>query len=162
MPYQLHNTLSVHAALALAAEAHAGQKDKAGQDYILHPIHVAMSLETEEAQTVALLHDVVEDTPVTLADLRTRGFSEAVLQAVDCLTHREGETRSAYLKRIAANPLAIRVKLADLAHNSDLRRIPAPTERDIARAARYQEEMAQLRRAPLCPEDCLEDRENAN
>lgn len=138
---------SVSKALRLATAAHSGQVDKAGENYIKHPIAVAQTVNTAEAQTVALLHDIVEDTPVTFEELKAEGFSDAVLHAVYCLTHQEGEARDIYISRIAENPLATTVKLADLAHNSDLSRIPAPTEKDFARAERYAREIDFLKQA---------------
>lgn len=147
----LRESKSVLKALELAQNAHRGQVDKGGQPYILHPMHVAESLHTEEEQIAGLLHDVVEDTYVTLEDLRAQGFEESVVQAVDCLTHRRGEPRETYLNRIAQNPLAVRVKLADLAHNSDLSRIPHPVQEAYERAARYRREMEYLRAFALVP-----------
>lgn len=129
----------------MATAAHKGQVDKAGVDYIRHPITVAESLNTEDEQIVALLHDIVEDTEVTLADLRSEGFSETVLQAIYCLTHKENEPRDTYLRRVAQNPLAVKVKLADLAHNSDLNRLLSPTAKDFARAERYAKEATFLK-----------------
>lgn len=140
----LRESKSVAAALELATAAHRGQVDKAWCDYINHPITVAEMLGTEEEQTAALLHDVVEDTDITLDDLKKCGFSDSVVAAVDCLTHRSGESRKDYLRRIGENPLAVRVKLADLTHNSDLSRIASPTEKDLARTAKYQREMEWL------------------
>ncbi|MOA26016.1 Bifunctional (p)ppGpp synthase/hydrolase relA [compost metagenome] len=84
-----------------------------------------------------MLHDVVEDTAITLADLRNEGFSEAVLVAVDSLTKREGETYQAFIERAARDPIARRVKLADLAENSDLSRISEPSEKDLERIEKY-------------------------
>ena len=128
-------------AYEIAAAAHAGQVDKAGNDYINHPLTVASFVAADDEKTVALLHDVVEDTPVTLQDLRDAGFSEAVVHAVDCVTKRDGEPLADYLCRVKSDPLATVVKLADLRHNSDLSRIPNPTERDLARVKRYHEEI---------------------
>lgn len=136
---------SVSKALRLATAAHKGQVDKAGSDYIKHPITVAEFLDTEDEQTAALLHDTVEDTEVTFEDLKAEGFSGTVLHAVYCLTHKKGEAREAYLQRVAENPLAVKIKLADLAHNSDLSRLPAPTEKDFSRAERYAKEIAFLK-----------------
>ena len=121
-----------------ARKAHRGQVDKGGQPYILHPLRVAAGCEGTEEKIVALLHDVIEDTALTEEDLRTAGFSERVLQAVACLTHREGESYGAYIERICQNPLAARVKLADLSDNMNLARIPHPTEKDIARREKYE------------------------
>ena len=139
------DSVQVQRAYELAAKAHAGQVDKAGRDYILHPLTVASFVETDDEKTVALLHDVAEDTPVTLQDLRDAGFSEAVVHAVDCVTKRDGEPLENYLHRVKSNPLATAVKLADLRHNSDLSRLPHPTERDFARVERYQEEIRFLK-----------------
>lgn len=136
---------SVSKALRLATAAHKGQVDKAGIDYIKHPIAVAESLDTEDEQITALLHDTVEDTEVTLEDLKSEGFSDTVLHAVYCLTHKKDESRGTYLLRVAENPLAVKVKLADLAHNSDLSRLPSPTAKDFARAERYAKETAFLK-----------------
>ena len=132
-------------AYEIAANAHAGQIDKAGIDYINHPLTVASFVTTDDEKTVALLHDVVEDTPVTLADLKAAGFSDAVVHAIDCVTKREGEALRDYLLRVKSNPLATAVKLADLRHNSDLSRIPHPTEKDFARAERYRKEITFLK-----------------
>ena len=132
-------------ALELATAAHRGQVDKAGCNYINHPIKVAEVLNTKEERTVALLHDVVEDTDITLDNLRGCGFSDSVIVAVDCLTRRNGEPRDAYLQRIIENPLAVCVKLTDLTYNSDLSSLASPTEKDFARAARYKREMKYLR-----------------
>ena len=99
----------VQLANEIAAKAHAGQVDKAGKAYIHHPLAVASFVETNDEKTVALLHDVVEDTPVTLSDLCDAGFSEAVVHAVDCVTKRDGEPLRDYLCRVKSNPLATAV-----------------------------------------------------
>lgn len=129
---------SLERAIAIAAEAHAGQVDKAGHPYILHPLRVMLSVEGEYAQMAAVLHDVVEDTSVTLDQLVSEGFPTAVVEAVEALTKRPGETRLMAAERAAQNPIARVVKLADNADNMDLSRIPNPTERDFARLAEYQ------------------------
>jgi len=134
-------------AIALAVEAHRGQRDKAGQTYILHPLRVMMRLETETERMVAVLHDVVEDSPWTLERLRGLGYPEEVLGALDCLTKREGETYEAFIERLLPNPLARRVKRADLEDNLDVRRLPAVTAKDAERLARYRAAWARLREA---------------
>ena len=134
-------------AIALAVEAHRGQRDKAGQTYILHPLRVMMRLETEPERMVAVLHDVVEDSPWTLERLRGLGYPEEVLGALDCLTKREGETYEAFIERLLPNPLARRVKRADLEDNLDVRRLPAVTAKDSERLARYRAAWARLREA---------------
>ena len=134
-------------AIALAVEAHRGQRDKAGQTYILHPLRVMMRLETETERMVAVLHDVVEDSPWTLERLRGLGYPEEVLGALDCLTKREGETYEAFIERVLPHPLARRVKRADLEDNMDVRRLPAVTAKDAERLARYRAAWARLQEA---------------
>ncbi len=126
-------------AIAIAAEHHAGQVDLAGQPYILHPINVMLRGETDDQRIVGVLHDVVEDTPVTLEDLRAEGFSDGVVEAVDLLTKRPGESRLEAARRAAPNPLARFVKLVDNAENSDLSRIGEPTAKDYARLEEYRQ-----------------------
>ncbi len=124
-------------AIALAVQAHRGQVDKVGQPYALHVLRVMFRLETEQERIVAVLHDVIEDTSHTPDDLRSLGYSEEVLAALDCLTRRSTETYEQFIERAAANPLARRVKLADLEDNMDIRRLPAITEKDRSRLERY-------------------------
>ncbi|PKL46535.1 MAG: hypothetical protein CVV42_16020 [Candidatus Riflebacteria bacterium HGW-Riflebacteria-2] len=124
-------------AIALAAEAHAGQVDKAGQPYILHPLRVMFRLQDRQQQIVGVLHDIVEDTSVTLETLAQHGFSPVVIAAVDALTKRKGETRIDAARRAAADKTALAVKLADNAENMDLSRIPSPTQKDHARIEEY-------------------------
>jgi (p)ppGpp synthase/HD superfamily hydrolase len=125
-------------AIALAVASHSGQTDKYNQPYILHVLGVAGRVRSIEEKTVAFLHDVVEDTDTTCADLLERGFSERVVQAVDCLTRRKGESYDAFVERIAPNPLARAVKLADLEDNMDIRRSSrAMKEKDAERMEKY-------------------------
>ena len=131
-------------AIALAAEAHAGQVDKAGAPYILHPLRLLLAVDAPTERIVAVLHDVVEDTLWTLEALRAEGFTREVLDAVEALTRRAGESYEAFIERVAANPLARRVKRADLADNLDLGRLPVVTEADLARLARYRAALARL------------------
>ncbi|OJH34351.1 HD domain-containing protein [Cystobacter ferrugineus] len=132
-------------ALELAVQAHRGQRDKAGQPYILHPLRVMARLDTETERMVALLHDVVEDTPYTLERLRELGYSEEVLGALERLTKAEGEDYAAFIERVRPHPLARRVKLADLEDNMDVRRLPAVTAKDAERLARYRAAWARLK-----------------
>ena len=124
-------------AITIAAEAHQEQKDKAGAPYILHPIRVMLRQSGEAEMTAAILHDVVEDTPWTLDRLRAEGFADDVLQAVDCLTRRDGETYDAFMDRVKTSPIARRVKLADLEDNMDVRRLPEVTENARVRLSKY-------------------------
>ena len=125
-------------AIAIAAEAHAGQTDKAGAAYILHPLRVMLSVSRAEDQIATVLHDVLEDCPAwPLERLRAEGFGEAVLVALVALARRPGETYEDFITRAGEDPIARRVKLADLADNSNLARIGAPTPDDHARLEKY-------------------------
>lgn len=132
-------------AILLAAQAHHGQTDRNGQPYVLHALRVMFRLESEHERMAGVLHDVVEDTPYTLADLRAMGYPEEVVAAVNCLTRRPDETYEASIARAAANPIARRVKLADLEDNLDLRRLSAVTEQDRERLHRYLKFWRQLK-----------------
>lgn len=135
------STGMVAVAERIARAAHRGQTDKAGGPYIAHPAHVAAQVVAEgagqAAQCVAWLHDVVEDTATTLDDLRAAGLSDEVVAAVDAMTRRPDEDYFAYIGRVRANPLATVVKLADLAHNMDLSRLPGIKPRDLERQEKY-------------------------
>jgi (p)ppGpp synthase/HD superfamily hydrolase len=133
-------------AIAIAAMAHEGQVDKAGMPYLLHPLRMMLSVNTLEARITAVLHDVVEDTTVTLEQLRAEGFASEVLEAVEALTKRPGEENDydAFIRRVAPNPLAREVKLADLRDNCDLSRIARPTEKDLRRVEKYRKAIDHL------------------
>lgn len=124
-------------AIALAARAHAGQLDKGGQPYILHPLRVMLRVASDHERMAAVLHDAVEDTDVTLEQLAAEGFPPEVIAAVDALTKRPGETRMQAAQRAAMDDIARQVKLADNAENIDLSRIAEPTDRDFARIEEY-------------------------
>lgn len=128
----------------IATRAHAGQVDKAGRPYIEHPAQVASSVEGETAKAAAWLHDVVEDTAIMFDDLASMGVAAEVVDAVRVLTRKEDEPYFDYVARIAKNPLAREVKLADLAHNSDLTRLSKVTDADRARAEKYRKAKAML------------------
>jgi (p)ppGpp synthase/HD superfamily hydrolase len=134
-------------AIALAVEAHRGQRDKAGQTYILHPLRLMLRQHGDTARMVAVLHDVVEDSSYTLERLRELGYPEEVLGALDCLTKREGETYEAFIERIRPHALARRVKLSDLEDNMDVRRLPTLTAKDAERLTRYRAAWARLQEA---------------
>lgn len=120
-------------AMKIAYEAHHGQADKAGLPYINHPLHLAEQMETEDTCVVALLHDVVEDTNVTLDDLKRAGFTEIQLEAIVAMTHEGSVPYMDYIREIKKNPVATAVKIADIIHNSDVTRIENPTEKDRTR-----------------------------
>jgi GTP diphosphokinase / guanosine-3',5'-bis(diphosphate) 3'-diphosphatase len=135
---------TIERAIEIAARAHAGQTDKGGAPYIFHPLRLMLAVNGEHERMAAVLHDVVEDTPVTFEDLQREGFPEAVVAAVRTLTKLPGESRLAAAQRAAANPVARAVKLADVTDNMDLRRLPAPTEKDLARLKEYEQVRALL------------------
>ena len=130
--------------IEIAASAHTGQTDKAGQPYILHPLKVMLRVDTPFERMAAVLHDVVEDTHVTLVQLADEGFPKEVLEAIEALTKLPNESRISAAKRAAANPIARVVKLADNAENMDLSRIEHPTGKDFARIKEYEEVRALL------------------
>ena len=124
-------------ALAIAKKAHAGQVDKAGVDYIQHPLYVASQIKTEQEKAVALLHDVLEDSDITVADLLAYGLSNEVVTAVQTLTKKKGQSYQDYLGKVKSNNLARVVKLADLKHNSDLLRLKTVSNTDYERVKKY-------------------------
>ena len=124
-------------ALAIARKAHAGQVDKAGIDYIQHPLYVASQVKTEQEKAVALLHDVLEDSDITAADLLAYGLSNEVVTAVQTLTKKKGQSYQDYLEKVKSNNLARVVKLADLKHNSDLSRLKTVSNTDYERVKKY-------------------------
>jgi (p)ppGpp synthase/HD superfamily hydrolase len=132
MKMVMNGTEMIAAAKLIAKLAHKGQKDKAGMDYFTHPEAVAAMLETPEEKTVGYLHDTVEDTDVTVEEIRAV-FGEEIADAVALMTHTDGVPYMDYVKEIGKNPLARKVKLADLTHNMDISRIPNPTQKDYDR-----------------------------
>ena len=124
-------------AICIAIEAHHGQRDRTGAPYILHPMRVMAAVETDPEKMVAILHDVVEDTDWTFEKLVQEGFPEEIIEALKCVTKREGEDYEDFVKRSATNEIARRVKLADLEHNMDARRLSNVTEKDIERLKKY-------------------------
>ena len=132
-------------AIAIAAAAHQQQLDKSGKPYILHPLRMMFRMNTEEEMMTAILHDVVEDSDWTIAGLREVGFSEEVLEAVESLTNRQGETYGQFIERVKQNPLAIRVKIADLEDNMDMKRLSQFSEKEIERLKKYHHHWLRLK-----------------
>lgn len=132
-------------AIAIAATAHAGQVDKGGAPYILHPLKVMLRMNSLEERIVAVLHDVVEDCGISLDDLRKEGFSEDVLRAIESVTKVPGESYEDFVERAAQNPIGRVVKLADLEENSDLSRIASPSWEDLERVEKYRRAIGRLR-----------------
>lgn len=124
-------------AILIATNAHQNQTDKAGEPYILHPLRVMISRLNEIERICAVLHDVIEDTYITLDYLRNEGFTEEVLAVLDALTRRSGESYNEFISRIINNKTACRVKLADLKDNMDLSRIKNPLQKDYERNEKY-------------------------
>jgi len=124
-------------AIAIAVGAHHGQKDRNGAPYILHPLRVMARVDTDAEKTVAILHDVVEDTGWTFEQLAKEGFPNEILEPLKCVTKREGENYEDFVKRSASNELARRVKLADLEDNMDIRRMSTISEKDNERFRKY-------------------------
>ncbi len=131
-------------AMQLCFDAHKEQKDKSGLPYVFHPFHLAEQMQTEDTTIVALLHDVVEDTDITLEDLAEKGFSKAVTDALALLTHDDDTDYMVYVRAIKENPIAKAVKLADLAHNSDLSRLDVVDQKALERVKKYTEAKAIL------------------
>lgn len=126
-------------AIEIAAKSHSGQVDKAGQPYVLHPLRLMFAVHTPLERMVAVLHDVVEDTSVTLSDLEQEGFAPEVIDAIQALTKLPGESRIEAAHRAAANSIARAVKLADVTDNMDISRIACPSEKDFARLKEYEQ-----------------------
>ena len=134
---------TIDRAIMIASIAHAGQKDKAGKPYILHPLRVMLTVAsdknaTDEHKIVAVLHDVIEDTYVQEQQLRENGFSEDIINAIKSVTKIKGESRMDAAKRTKLNAIGRVVKLADLKDNMDLSRIANPTAKDLLRVAEYE------------------------
>ncbi|RPJ35331.1 MAG: bifunctional (p)ppGpp synthetase/guanosine-3',5'-bis(diphosphate) 3'-pyrophosphohydrolase [Planctomycetaceae bacterium] len=132
-------TLTLEDAIILATNAHRGQKDRNDEPYIMHPVRVMAGLWGDDERMVAVLHDVVEDTDVTLDDLRKKGYPDHIVAAVDALSKRKDikEPYSHYIQRVKANPLATKVKIADLRDNANLGRLPTVEAFDLKRLDRY-------------------------
>ena len=125
--------------IVIATNAHAGQFDRGGNPYILHPLRVMSYLKTddEELMCIALAHDVIEDTNVSYKELREAGMTERIIAGIKALTKQPGQTYEEYKAGVFANVDAMRVKMCDLRHNTDIRRLKGVTEKDIARMAKY-------------------------
>lgn len=131
-------------ALQLSFAAHKDQVDKSGMPYVYHPFHLAEGMKDEYSTVVALLHDVVEDTDYTLGDLREMGYPDEVIEALSYMTHDPEVPYMEYVAKIAENPIARVVKIADLLHNSDLSRLDSPDEGAYKRVLKYKEALELL------------------
>jgi GTP diphosphokinase / guanosine-3',5'-bis(diphosphate) 3'-diphosphatase len=131
-------------AIAIANQAHAGQLDKAGKPYISHPLTVMAQMDTLESKIVAVLHDAIEDSDLTIADLKQQGFPEFITAAIAAITKLDGEPYEDYILRVKSNAIAHKVKIADVTHNMDISRIANPTEKDFQRLEKYQKVLQKL------------------
>ena len=125
--------------MKISFEAHKNQVDKNGIPYIYHPIHLAEQMEEENTICVALLHDVVEDTDITFEELQKIGFNDEIIAALKLMTHDENVPYMDYVREIKNNPIAAKVKLADLKHNSDLTRLDIIDEKVKQRVEKYKQ-----------------------
>jgi hypothetical protein len=132
-------------AIRLAVEAHGSVIGKDGAPYILHPLRLMMKGASYDEQIVAVLHDTIEDTPLTLSALTVAGFPARIVEAVDAVTNRPGEDYEAFLERIALNPLAVKVKLLDLYDNIDVTRLASLGEKELQRTAKYHRAISRLK-----------------
>ena len=125
-------------AIEIASEAHKGQYDKAGNDYIGHPLRVMDMGRSEEEKIVGVLHDVVEDTDWTFEQLALEGFSQEIIEALKCVTKTaENENYDDFIERVKKNALATAVKINDLTDNMDIRRLPYLSDKDVKRLKKY-------------------------
>lgn len=128
-------------AIAIAADVHKFQKDRSGESYILHPLRMMMRMQTDEERMVAILHDVIEDSSADdkwdVERLVNAGISEKVAEAVDCLSKKEGESYEEFIERGSVNPLARKIKLADLEDNMNILRLNEVGTKDLERLQKY-------------------------
>lgn len=138
--------MDIEVAITIALKAHKGQVDKGGNPYILHPLAVMNRVETIEEKIVAVLHDVVEDTEVTIDQLRETGFSEEILEAINLLTRAKEDSYEEFIDKTLKNRIARNVKIADIKENMNLSRIQDPSEQDYMRIEKYKRALERLER----------------
>ena len=132
-------------AMQICFQAHKDQTDKSIVPYVFHPFHLAEQMDDEISTVCALLHDVVEDTEITLGALAEMGFPKSVIEALTLLTHGDDVPYMEYVKRIGTNPIAKKVKIADLTHNSDVTRLDRIDEYTVKRNEKYAEALRLLK-----------------
>ena len=140
---------TIEDAILLAVHAHRGQRDKAGEPYILHPLRVMTRMSSEVEMIVAVLHDVVEDSDYTLDDLRRQGYCEQVVEAVDSVSRRDGEPYEDFIRRVNRNPLARKIKIADLEDNMHVEKLNGPEEIGSDRGRKYRRALETLTKAGI-------------
>jgi len=142
----MKNSADLNDAISIAAQAHQKQKDKSDAPYILHPLRLMMRMQTDTERIAAVLHDAVEDSDLSLEELRDKGFSPEVLKAVECLTHQDDEDYETYIERVKSNEISRKVKIADLEDNMNLQRINRElTEKDFNRLKKYHKVWRELK-----------------
>lgn len=134
----IYENEELNKAYEIASMAHKNQKDKGDTEYIAHPLAVSEMVGSIDEKTVALLHDVVEDTYVTLEELKSFGFNDNVIAAIDAISKKAGESTEDYMNRVKNNKLACSVKKADLLHNMDISRLKTVNKKDLERLDKYQ------------------------
>ena len=127
----------IEKSLEIALKAYAGQTDKAGETYILHPLRLMARMETEEEKSVALLHDVIEDSDYTAEDLINNGIPTNVVDAVLSLTKQNGENYEKFIERVLKNKLASKIKIVDIEDNINILRLNSINNKDLERIAKY-------------------------
>lgn len=136
--YEWRTSELLRRAIDIAKEAHKGQVDKAGNEYIDHPLRVMIAVHSVSEKIVGVLHDVIEDTDWTFERLEAEGFTTEIIEALKCVTKlSEDEPYDAFIERVKTNPLAVAVKIKDLADNMDIRRLNELTEKDFKRLQKY-------------------------
>ena len=136
---------NIEKAISLAVEGHKGQEDKAGAPYILHPLRIMFKMDGEEKMISAVLHDLIEDTHISLDDLKEHGFDNGIIEAVDSVTKRNGEDYREFIDRAGLHPIGADIKMADLEDNMDLSRIASVGDRDLKRLNKYHRAMGRMR-----------------
>lgn len=134
-------------AISIAAQAHQGQVDRYGATYILHPIRVMMQCESESEMIVAVLHDIIEKTEWTLDRLRRQGFNEDIIEVVDLLTRRDSQPYMEYIDRLKGNPIARKVKIADIEDNMNPKRMDSLSEKNFEKLQRLHKSWLILKEA---------------
>ncbi len=137
----------IEKSLEIALKAYAGQTDKAGEIYILHPLRLMARMETEEEKSVALLHDVIEDSDYTAEDLINNGIPSDVVDAVLSLTKQNGENYEQFIKRVLKNKLASKIKLVDIEDNINVLRLNTINNKDLERIAKYHKAWQTLKKS---------------
>ncbi|CAM3997190.1 GTP pyrophosphokinase [Vibrio aerogenes CECT 7868] len=131
-------------AIQIATQAHSGQFDKGGQPYILHPLRVMFQFDSEKERIVAVLHDVIEDSNITLNEIKGNGFSDEIIEALDCLSRRQDENYDEFIDRVLTNQLACMIKIEDIKDNLNVTRLNNIKEKDLKRLYKYHQALSRL------------------